>query len=228
VAYKTYEETHREWIWIKAEKVLKERAWRVDLWVLVILFLIAGCMATSILSSCTPAEAISPPVVPSTATSTRAPATATSTRAPSTKVLPISTKEPRVFRDPTFDEMMVFLNKSTVNWNEYVTSEKGEYTCLGFACDLRDEANKLGIRAALIIVIFPVESHALVAFQTTDKGLIYWEPQSDHRMKVEVGRKYWSWIYWPSYDYQIEYDDTVVSIKPIWDTRSIERRYLCP
>ncbi len=118
-------------------------------------------------------------------------------------------------RNPTFDEMIAFLNKNTVNWNAYTP----EYVCLDFACDLQKAAAAQGIRMAVVLIEFPklVFGHALVAFETTDQGLIYFEPQVDHRMKVEIGRKYWSWIYWPEYDYDMGYDDTVVSIQLFWD-----------
>ena len=52
VVYKTYEETHREWIRVKAGKILRERGCSVDMWVLVILGLIVGCIVTLMLSGC--------------------------------------------------------------------------------------------------------------------------------------------------------------------------------
>jgi len=132
-------------------------------------------------------------------------------------------ESPKDLQNPTFDEMISFLNKSTINWNEYISSRRGRYVCLDFACDLQDEAAGLGIRSAFVSITFPPGSgsHALIAFETTDKGLIYFEPQVDHRMKVEVGRKYWSWIYWPDYDYHIDYDDTVMSIQLLWNPTSL-------
>ena len=95
--------------------------------------------------------------------------------------------------------------------------------CIDFACDLQEEAAEQGIRSAVVSIDFPPGSysHALIAFETTDQGLIYFEPQLDKRMKVEVGRKYWSWIYWPDYDYKIDYDDTVMSIQLFWNPKSI-------
>lgn len=122
-------------------------------------------------------------------------------------------------RNPTFDELMLFLNKSTVNFNEYVG---GEYTCLDFARDLQAEATEAGIRSAVVVVRYPVYAHALNVFETTDAGMIYWEPIYDHRMMVEVGIKYWWWL-----ELKAWYDDTIEHVCFYWD-RIHRSQYFCP
>lgn len=246
IRYESYEETHPEWIVIKAEKksnksnnfvILCKAVIMIGLLIGFIGFIGLVTPMPTATPSDTPTEtlaliATTTPIHPRLNEIDQILATLDSgeyVRA-GTKATKIPKTPATMLRNPTFDEMMAFLNKSTVNWNTYVSSQRGRYVCVDFACDLQDEAAGLGIRSAIVIVIFPKgsDSHALVAFETTDKGLIYWEPQVDHRMEVEIGRKYWSWIYWPDYDYQIDYDDTVVSIRHFWDTKSLERRYLCP
>jgi len=132
-------------------------------------------------------------------------------------------------RDPTFDEMIYFLNHDHVNWNEYV--EKGyTYVCHHFACDVCNAAFQQGLRCAYVHVGMGSVAHALVAFETTDQGLIYFEPQLDKRMKVEIGRRYWSWVFlpdWPEYIDYIDYDDTVTSIYLFWNDDSDNKGLPC-
>jgi len=95
-----------------------------------------------------------------------------------------------VSENPTWDEMIYFLNQDHTNWNEYVD---GDYTCRHFACDVCKAALQQELRCAFVHVNFRYFAHAAVAFETTDQGLIYFEPQADRRVKIEVGHEYWSW-----------------------------------
>ena len=143
-----------------------------------------------------------------------APAPQAASQMPTQQAIKPPTRVAPMLRDPTFAEMIAFLNKNKVNWNAYTS----EYVCVDFACELQRDAGSENMRMAVVLIDFPGRiGHALVAFETTDQGLIYFEPQADHRMKVEIGRKYWSWIYWPEYNYDAGYDDTVISIELIWD-----------
>ena len=55
----------------------------------------------------------------------------------------------------------------------------------------------------------PVDlSHALIAFNTIDRGIIYIEPQSDKIMNVRIGQPYWN----RSVYMTPSYDDTVTKI----------------
>lgn len=125
-------------------------------------------------------------------------------------------------QDPTWDEMIYFINHDHTNWNEYVIEADGHYVCRHFACDVCLAARDQGIRCAFVHISFHESGHAIVAFETTDRGLVYFEPQFDKRMKVELGRKYWSWMYLPGrlqeYIDRIDYDDTIIAIQPYWNT----------
>jgi len=118
------------------------------------------------------------------------------------------------FSDPTWDEMIHFLNHDHTNWNEYVVTAEEQYTCRHFACDVCLAARDQGIRCAYVHIGFRDYAHAIVAFETTDKGMIYFEPQSDRRMKVEIGKEYWGQIYPGSFGEV----DIIASAYPYWNT----------
>ena len=52
----------------------------------------------------------------------------------------------------------------------------------------------------------------MLAFETTDKGLIYIEPQDDREVKVEVGVKYWEDNGYGKTDW----DDTIKEVVVSW------------
>jgi len=67
---------------------------------------------------------------------------------------------------------MSFLIADKIDENDYVT---GSFMCGAFAEELHNNAEAAGIRAAWVSVYFEGESagHALNAFYTTDRGLVY-------------------------------------------------------
>ena len=92
---------------------------------------------------------------------------------------------------PTYAELITFLNKNDVNKAHYVP---GEYVCWNYACDLLEDATEAGIGMVYIQLIFPESSHAIVATLTSDRGVLFIEPQSDRPAHVSEGFKYWSWF----------------------------------
>lgn len=73
--------------------------------------------------------------------------------------------------NPTWEELLDFLKEDKTDENPYVS---GKYECGNFAQDLHNNAEGKGIRAALVAVHFHnAPSHALNAFKTTDRGLVY-------------------------------------------------------
>jgi hypothetical protein len=86
------------------------------------------------------------------------------------------------------------------------------YTCYHFAAEIGRNADREGIRSAYIRIDFPEGGHAIVAFNTFDRGLVFIEPQTDEEMKVEIGKPYWPRAkYLPP-----DYDDTVIKITIYW------------
>jgi hypothetical protein len=115
-------------------------------------------------------------------------------------------------KDPTYQQMLTFIQTDTTNLKTYVD---GTYVCHDYTSDVKRNAFNVGYRCFFVYVelgdatINP--SHALVAFNTTDRGIIYIEPQSDKIMDVKIGQPYWDrTIYMAPY-----YDDTVTKIELI-------------
>ncbi|MCL0094776.1 hypothetical protein M1N58_02630 [Dehalococcoidales bacterium] len=116
-------------------------------------------------------------------------------------------------RNPTYKELMDFLRRDKTDLKPYI---KGEYTCSNFSADVNINAELEGIRAAWVRLRFAdeeVRGHAIVAFETIDKGLIFIEPQTDEIAKPVIGESYWQSV---GRTRPTDYDDTVVEIQIIW------------
>ncbi len=73
--------------------------------------------------------------------------------------------------DPTWDELIAFLQSDNTDEQPYLDAS---FVCADFAEMLHNNAEVSGIKAAYVGVDFVVgEGHALTAFNTTDKGLVY-------------------------------------------------------
>jgi hypothetical protein len=95
---------------------------------------------------------------------------------------------PASYRQIDWMELVSFLEKDHTNWNQYIL---GKYTCVNFAVDLAANAGRQNIKTWIVLVEFTDggPGHAFVAFQTTDRGIIYVEPQGDNTYSVvEVGK----------------------------------------
>jgi hypothetical protein len=91
-------------------------------------------------------------------------------------------------QNPTYQEMKTFLAQDTTNVNNYV---EDQYVCVDFAATVNNNAEAKGIRCAVVDIFYPDGyGHTIVAFDTTDRGLIYIEPQFDQEVKLVVGRSY--------------------------------------
>lgn len=115
-------------------------------------------------------------------------------------------------RDPTYHEMLVFISSDKTDENTYVDSS---YVCHDFSFDVKRNAFNAGYRCFYVSIEMGIwgisEGHALVAFNTTDRGIIYVEPQSDRITKVQIGQPYLDRTIYvaPSYN------DTVTKIELI-------------
>ena len=117
--------------------------------------------------------------------------------------------------NPTFEEVISFLTEDKTDSNEYV---EDMYVCSHFARDVNNNADSQGIRCAYVDVRYPKTAHAIIAFNTTDEGLVYFDPVSDERVRPVVGKEYWRCIEpKPGYYYEKpSFDDTIVDIVMIW------------
>jgi len=119
-------------------------------------------------------------------------------------------------KDPTYSELMRFLADDDTDKAEYI---KGEYECTEFSTDLCNRAEERGIRCAYVTIQFPDGmGHAIVAFNTIDKGLTYIEPQHDDLVKIVIGKPFYQCIM-PKPDYYYTkppYDDTIEEVLVAW------------
>jgi hypothetical protein len=117
-----------------------------------------------------------------------------------------------MLKDPTYHELVKFINQDTINENEYNET----YTCLQFSLDLYKNAYNSGIRSGFVLIFFDNNSHLVNCFNTTDYGIIYVEPQTDAIVTLKIGEKYWN-----RKSLNIEYDDTISSILITWEEKEI-------
>jgi hypothetical protein len=77
--------------------------------------------------------------------------------------------------DPTYAELVAFIQQDTTDANDYLVHPLIGYVCADFAEDVHNNAEAAGIRAASVSVDFEgsEEGHALNAFDTIDMGLVY-------------------------------------------------------
>lgn len=113
--------------------------------------------------------------------------------------------------NPTHEEMREFLARDKTDSNPYV---KGEYVCSDFAVQLNNNAEANGIRVAYVRIRGEKWSHAVVAFETVDRGLIFIEPQSDRKVELVIGEPF-PW-YWVGVASPMSYYDHIVEIQIIW------------
>ncbi len=117
--------------------------------------------------------------------------------------------------NPTFEEAIGFLEEDKTDSNEYL---EGEYVCSHFAGDVNNNAEGQGIRCAIVDIRFLDSAHAIVAFDTADEGLVYFDPITDERVRLIIGNEYWRCIEpRPGYRYEKPlFDDTILDLVVIW------------
>jgi hypothetical protein len=84
---------------------------------------------------------------------------------------PLKLHENALARDPSWQELRTFVLNDSTDEHQYVPDS---FVCADFAAMLHDRAEAVGMRTAYVSVDFADgPGHALDAFQTTDRGLIY-------------------------------------------------------
>jgi hypothetical protein len=104
---------------------------------------------------------------------------ATATLAPNRVQIPTPKKISEVYKPIAWKDLVDFLARDHTNWNAY---DINNYNCLDFAIDLVENAKKQKIDAWIVGVDFTngETGHAFVGFNTSDKGIVYVEPQGDN------------------------------------------------
>lgn len=114
-------------------------------------------------------------------------------------------------RNLTYTELVEFLAADRTDSNEFVS---GEYVCFDFAAELNNSAEASGIRAAYVRIRSKEWAHAVVAFETVDRGVIFIEPQSDMAVELTIGKPYPWWMTGASSP--MRYTDVIEEIQIIW------------
>ena len=113
--------------------------------------------------------------------------------------------------DPTHKEMWEFLARDDTDSKPYIN---GEYVCNDFAAQLDNNAEAAGIRTAYVRIQAKNWWHAVVAFETLDRGIIFIEPQSDRIVKMVTGEPFpWDLVGGAN---PLGYLDPIIEIQIIW------------
>jgi hypothetical protein len=115
------------------------------------------------------------------------PAAAAADQAGDSAEAEIEDSQDTVVKNPTFAEVRDFILEDKTSRNKFVLNQ---YECRHFATDVNNNAEAAEIRCAFVLLCYRVGQHAVVAFETTDRGLVYIEPQTDAAIHPEVGGKY--------------------------------------
>lgn len=89
--------------------------------------------------------------------------------------------------DPYREELVKFLIEDRTDEKEFV---EGSYVAIHYAMEVNNKAEDRGWRSAFVLISYAEGEHAVVAFDTVDKGLLYFEPQTDQPIEPEIGQQY--------------------------------------
>jgi len=98
-----------------------------------------------------------------------------------------SSSQATALKNPTFQELRDFILRDPTSRNEFILNQ---YECRHFATEVNNNAEAEGLRCAFVLLCYDRGQHAVVAFDTTDRGLVYIEPQTDARIHPKVGGQY--------------------------------------
>ena len=92
-----------------------------------------------------------------------------------------------LIRDPTYQEALDFVKADQTNKIPY---DVKAFNCIDFSAAVKRNAFDAGYRTFFVYIDFKTTSHSVIAFKTTDKGIVFIEPQYDQVLKLEVGENY--------------------------------------
>ena len=131
-------------------------------------------------------------------------------------------------KDPSYNEMMIFLSADKTNEKPYIFEDSiftpESYVCGDYSAETVMNAARQGMRCAFIFISFGVDvmGHACIAFNTTDRGLVFIEPQADAEVELEKGESYWASVIDPvtgikgNYTNPVDYNDIVEEFIIVW------------
>ena len=94
--------------------------------------------------------------------------------------------------NPTITQVESFLRKDNIDKNNYSSVK---YDCTQFSIDTVKNAIESGLYACLVDITSENKTkkrsgHAIIAFNTSDFGIIYVEPQNDGMVNLNLGVNY--------------------------------------
>lgn len=93
-------------------------------------------------------------------------------------------------RNPTHDEVLEFIQEDETDEMDYI---EGEFECLDFCMMFRNNAFKKGYISYTVWIdwVGQTSGHSIIAFNTTDRGMVYLDPMIDYFVDLQVGIDYW-------------------------------------
>ena len=88
---------------------------------------------------------------------------------------------------PSIFEVRDFLRTDSTNTKSYVFES---YDCTQFAHEVVRNALAKGLFACVVEVDIENRGHMIVAFNTSERGIVYFEPQTDREVTLRVGKEY--------------------------------------
>lgn len=104
-----------------------------------------------------------------------------------TNITSLDTGYGYVLNDPTYAEVKAFILADLTN----LKTGSLIYTTVNFAHDVQQHALEQHIHCCFIDVRFTVLAERIVGFNTTDRGMVYFEPQTDEEIILQAGKHYW-------------------------------------
>jgi hypothetical protein len=123
--------------------------------------------------------------------------------------LGVGTEHGLCLRDPSYAEALAFMKSDHTDRNRW---DEDSYVCSHFARDVCNNAEAGGLRCAFVELRYEDSGHSIIAFDTIDKGIIYFEPQFDDEVEVAIGRSYAQLNSYATPDY----DDVIRDVVVIW------------
>ena len=92
-------------------------------------------------------------------------------------------------RNPSYSELIGFVDYDTTDKHPYINDT---YVCVDFSYALIRNMTAYGFLCGYVIIRYGtlMDGHAMVAFNTTDYGLVFVEPQNDKTYNLSVGDKH--------------------------------------
>lgn len=89
--------------------------------------------------------------------------------------------------EQTSQEVACFVEEDATDEQPY---DEG-FNCIDYALAVSRAASWKGIETEIVRVDYATPpSHAVIAFPTTDRGVVFYETQTDHEVQLSVGKVY--------------------------------------